>query len=170
RDDALGHDLGARRIDEARHLALHQLHRAPHQAAGEVQLGDGLGERLTGDDEERGIDAPAHHDLARPAANPAPRDVEPRGPARGEVQADLIPGLDHLAIRPDVEPSAVGIARDDGIAGPDVLAAVSRPVARRREVANVDLVVAQVVLVGWLAEAVHDHGWNRERAPALASP
>src|SRR5206468_727781 len=170
RDGAFGHDLRARRVDEARDLALHQLHGTSHQPASEIQLRDGLGEGLTGDDEERGIDAPAHHDLARLAAAPAPLDVEPRVLARGEIEANLILGLDHLAIRSDVEPSAVGIARDDRIAGPDVLAAVSRPVARRGEVANVDLVVAQVVLVGGLAEAVHDHGWNRERELALAPP
>src|SRR5207244_7021342 len=132
-----GHNLTSRRVFQTRYHTHHQPHMTSHQTTSEIQLRDGLGEGLTGDDEERGIDAPAHHDLARLAAAPAPLDVEPRVLARGEIEADLILGLDHLAIRPDVEPSAVGIARDDRVAGPDVLAAVSRPVARRGEVANV---------------------------------
>src|SRR3989441_5350042 len=129
RDGPFGHDLRAGRIAEARHLALHELHGTSHQAAGEVQLRDGLGKRLTGDDEERGIDAPAHHDLARLTPTPAPFDVEPRVLARREIEPDLVLPLDHLAIGPDVEPAAVGIAGDDGVAGPDVLTAVARPVA-----------------------------------------
>ena len=167
-DDTLHHDLGARRIVEARRLPLHDLDGSAEHRADEIQLGDRLGEGLRGRDEERGIDAPAAHDLARLVAAPVPLDVQPRVLARREVEPDLVLALHHLAVAADVEPAPVRVARDDRVAGPDVLATVPRPVARRGEVADVHLVVAQVVLVHGRALALHDHGRDRAGELGLA--
>src|SRR5438876_10040626 len=89
---------------------------------------------------------------------------------RSEVQAALPLALHHLTVAAHVQPSAVGIARDDRIAGADVLSAVPRPVARGGAVTDVPLVVAQVVLVHGRALALHDHGRDRvgELCPASA--
>ncbi len=75
----------------------------------------------------------------------------------------------HLAVAAHVQPTAVGIARDDRVAGADVLAAVPRPVARGGELADVHLLAALVILVHRRALALNDHGRDRVGELRLAT-
>src|SRR5207244_11214820 len=89
RDHALDRDLGARRVEEARRLALHQLDGPAQHAADEVELRDGLGEGLRSRDEERGVDAPAADDLAGLVPAPVPLAVQARLLPRRQGPPDL---------------------------------------------------------------------------------
>jgi hypothetical protein len=54
--------------------------------------------------------------------------------------------LEHHAVCADVEIAAVWIAGDDAVGGAGVTAAIERPVARNRQLCQVDLVAGQGIL------------------------
>ena len=146
-DEAFEDDLGARRQRQAGDVACEQLDRRAVDAGVVFVLALGLRQARGGDQEQQRIDAVAGRDRHRLAHLPPLLAIDGRVLAGRGVDADLARTLDHHAVGADVDAAGLRILGDDRVAGAEILAAVERPHALRREHADVDLVALDDVLV-----------------------
>ena len=71
---------------------------------------------------------------------PGPGDVQARILARRQVETGLCLALLHHPVSTDVEVAGIRIARDHSVAGAGVASAIKWPVARDRQLIEIDVI------------------------------